>query len=268
MVSAGPLGPPDVTPPDRRLVLLGASNLTRGISTVVETASLTWGRPLDVLAAMGHGRSYGQRSTVLGRGLPGIVECGLWRALADRPRGPAAALLTDVGNDLFYEVPVERIASWVETCLERLARIEARIVMTRMPVANLETVAPWQFRLMRALFFPMCRLAFDEVARRALALDERLCRLAREHGCCLVEHRAEWYGLDPIHIKLGHSPAAWCELLGSWAQQALPAPASSSFSRWFYLRLLAPELRWWFGIPRRSAQPSGLLPDGTTISLY
>ena len=64
--------------PACRLVLLGASNLTRGISTVVETAQNIHPQPLEILAAAGLGRSYGLDSRVLGRKLPGIIHCELW----------------------------------------------------------------------------------------------------------------------------------------------------------------------------------------------
>ena len=76
--------------PVRRVVLLGASNLTRGISTVVATAQRVWGQPLEVLAALGHGRSYGIESRVLGRRLPGILNSGLWEALDRSPASPTA----------------------------------------------------------------------------------------------------------------------------------------------------------------------------------
>src|SRR5262249_38307569 len=105
--------------PQRRVILLGASNLTRGISTVVETEPCIWGRPLDILAAFGHGRSYGSRRWLLGRELPGIVECGLWQALEKSPPAPTAALITDIGNDVLYEEPVDTIVSWVEWCLDQ-----------------------------------------------------------------------------------------------------------------------------------------------------
>src|SRR5262245_61538357 len=85
-----------VRTPTCRIVLLGASNLTRGISTAVETAGTLLGRPLEVLAAFGHGRSYGMSNCVLGRSLPGIVECGLWRSLAALPPAPTSALVTDI----------------------------------------------------------------------------------------------------------------------------------------------------------------------------
>ena len=68
---------------------------------------------------MGLGRSYGQRSTVLGRSLPGITECGLWPAL-QHGSGPVHALITDVGNDVIYGVPVDRIVAWGSTCVDRL----------------------------------------------------------------------------------------------------------------------------------------------------
>src|SRR5438270_1664562 len=102
----------------RRVVLLGASNLTRGISTVVETAQAVWGSPLEVLAALGHGRSYGLRSRVFGRELPGITGCGLWGDVAARGPAETAALVTDIGNDLLYGASVPTILGWVAESLD------------------------------------------------------------------------------------------------------------------------------------------------------
>ena len=111
--------------PSRRVILLGASNVTRSMSTIVETAELVWGRPLDLLAACGHGRSYGRTSCVFGRSLPGILECGLWDELSRRPALPTAALVTDIGNDILYGAGVDQIAAWVEQSLIRLRGLRA-----------------------------------------------------------------------------------------------------------------------------------------------
>jgi hypothetical protein len=254
-------------PPGRRIVLLGASNLTRGISTVVETSAQHWGRPLDVLAALGHGRSYGMTSSVLGRTLPGILQSGLWPALERREALETAALITDVGNDLFYGAPVERIAGWVEQCLDRLMDCEARIVVTRLPICNLPRVRRWQYLIVRSLFFPSCRLSLDELSERAVELDERLCELAHQRNCALAEPRSDWYGFDPIHFKLRHWSCAWHEMLAPWSETEVGA-ARASLARWIYLRRCAPELRTRFGIAQRRAQPAARLADGTLISLF
>jgi hypothetical protein len=255
--------------PSRRVVLLGASNLTGAIATILQTALQLWGRPLDVLTALGNGRSYGLRKSWLGRELPGIHGCGLWEAWERRPPAPTAALVTDIGNDLLYEVPVPEIVGWVEACLDRLQRADARVVLTALPLCNAARLSPRTFALIRSACFPRARLTLATLVDRAQDLDRRLRELARVRGLQLAEHRAEWYGLDPFHIRGRYWPAAWREILSPWSRQApVPAVPPASFRNWVYLRLLAPERRWLFGWEQRRSQPAGRLPDGTTVALY
>ncbi len=114
----------------RRVVVLGASNVARGISVILGTAGRVWGQPLEVFAAYGRGRSYGRPSQVLRRELSGIVECGLWDALRTRDPVPTAALVTDIGNDLVYGRSVDEIGDWVDACLARFAAL-ARVRWSR-----------------------------------------------------------------------------------------------------------------------------------------
>ena len=65
-----------------RIVLLGASNVQMGRRGFIATALRAAGEGgADVLVAAGHGRSYGAWSHAGVRGLPGIVDSGLWPAL-------------------------------------------------------------------------------------------------------------------------------------------------------------------------------------------
>ena len=255
--------------PARRVVLLGASNVTGAIATILETALRFWEGPLDVLAALGNGRSYGLRKAWLGRELPGITSCGLWETWERRLPAPTAALVTDIGNDLLYEVPVPEILGWVEACVDRLQRADARVVLTALPLCNVAHVSPRTFTLIRSACFPRCRLGFAALVDRAQELDRQLRQLARARGLLLAEHRPEWYGLDPFHIRARHWPAAWREILSPWSRQTpVPAVPPASFRNRLYLRLLAPERRWLFGWEQRRPQPAGRLPDGTTVALY
>ena len=248
--------------PARRIVLLGASNLTRGISTVIETAWSLWGSPLEVLAALGHGRSYGLTSRVLGRELPGIKQSGLWEALAARPPAETAALVTDIGNDLLYGAPVESILGWVSDSLERLDAARARTVLTLLPIANVEALSAWRYWLVRSCAFPKCRAGLEEILDAARRLNDGLKRLGDE-VVRLTDRERE------IHIRLRHWRAAWREILSAWSDTPVGASAArGSLTRWFYLRSLPPLERRLFGRERRAAQPSGRLRDGTTIALY
>jgi hypothetical protein len=244
--------------------------LTRGISTAVETAQGIFGQPLEVLTALGHGRSYGIDSRMLGRRLPGIIECGLWEALAGAPRTATTALLTDIGNDILYDVGVQQIVAWVDSAIDRLQSAEARISMTLLPVAAIERLGAKRFALFRQLFFPKCRLSLAEVSRRALKLHDELRGLGQSRGVRLVGHDETWYGFDPIHIRHRHWQAAWPQILSAWhdgqcAERPLPR---GSIARWMYLRTRCPHQRCLFGIDQRRAQPSARLRDGTTIAFY
>lgn len=254
--------------PSRRIVFLGASNVVRSISTIVETAELIWGAPLDVLAACGHGRSYGRTSCVLGRSLPGILQCGLWEDLQRRPALPTAALVTDIGNDILYGASVAQIAEWVEECLSRLRGACEQIVVTELPLARLASVTSWQYRAIRWLLFPGSRVTFVEVMQRARELNERVIELAARHRAALRAPRVEWYGLDPIHIRRGAWPEAWCEILAAAAEFSVPQRARGSWRRWWQLRRQRPQQRRLFGISQHREQPACRLRSGSVISLY
>jgi hypothetical protein len=259
--------------PPRRVVLLGASNLTRGISTIIDTARRICGAPLEILAALGHGRSYGLTSSVLGRRLPGILQCGLWDSLSAMPPTPTAALITDVGNDILYGASVESILEWVEECLDRLALANAPtnapIVLTLPPTATVTALSPWRYTLIRTCAFPGCRLSRNDAFSRAERLDAGLQELAARRRLRAVRPRIEWYGFDPIHIRRRHWAIAWNEVLSGWnADSREPILARGSFARWLYLRSRAPAQRTILGIEQRAAQPCGRLRDGTTIAIY
>lgn len=274
MPSPEPNPPPPKSGSRPRVVLLGASNVTRGVSIVVETARLRLGGPIDVLAAIGHGRSYGTWSRVLGRSLPGIIQCNMWNALEqwgseDRP---IHALLTDVGNDVLYGAPVDTIIGWIEQCLDRLDAARASIIVTLLPIEGIRELPRWRFRIVRTILFPAHRLPYEVVIGRAVELNERLTDLAISRGLAPVTMDPAWYGLDPIHIRIRHVPGAWARILGGWtgnaASESSEIVARRSVRRWAALRSAFPDSHRIMGIARQIKQPAATLADGTTVSLY
>jgi hypothetical protein len=259
-----------------RVVLLGASNLKisfpRGLARLRGAAP----GPVEVLVALGHGRSYGTWSRLAWvRLLPGIVQCGLWEELERRHRRhplPTVALVTDVGNDLLYGVPVPRIAGWVGTCLERLARQEAEIIVALLPLSTLEKVSPVRYHLARQILFPGRRAApWSAVLDSARELNERLRRLGLEHGARLVEPSPSWYGIDPIHVRRSMRSQAWNQMLDHPLLPREGQPAAKLAGKLEGTGRLplfgSAELRL-FGVPLRNPQPVCRFKDGSTVALY
>ena len=244
-----------------RVVLLGASNLKIGFPRVLECLP----GPVEILAALGHGRSYGMWSRLAWvRLLPGIVQCGLWEELERRPRLPTVGLITDVGNDLLYGAPVPTIAGWVGTCLERLARQEAEIIIGLLPLATLEKVSAFRYHLVRQILFPGRRAApWGAVLDSARELNEMLRGLGLKHGARLVEPSPSWYGIDPIHVRRSMRSQAWNQML---EHPLLPQEGIVAGGGRLPLFGSA-ELRL-FGATLRNPQPVCRFKDGSTVALY
>jgi hypothetical protein len=253
-----------------RVVVLGASNVERGIATVVSVARNVFPGPIEYFLACGHGRSYGMESSVLGRRLPGIAPCELWPALADRPPLPTVAVLTDIGNDLLYGVPVERIARWVEECVARLCAADARVAIAGLPLGALETLQPWRFALLSRMFFPLHAVRFESLRADALALDAALREIAARHATGWIAPSAEWYGFDPIHVRRRVSAVAWEKFFRaahSGDDARFDAPRTS-FREWLRLKRWRPLRRRLWGIEQLQQQPVGMLRDGSRVWLY
>jgi hypothetical protein len=249
----------------RRVVALGASNLTRGFQTVVSTSRAEWGRDIEILAALGHGRSYGSESRVLGRTLPGILQSGLWRQLAAMPAAPTRVLLTDVGNDILYGFSAPQILAWVEEALDRLAPVSSDIVMTGLPRVGVGDISPAKFMFFRSILFPRCRLTFPEVAESARTIGEGLHAIARARGARFVELKPDWYGVDPIHIRPAQWQSAWREILCG------EAPAARERLPWregWRLYVMRPERQRLFGMEVGRPQPGVRLIAGGRLWLF
>ena len=196
-----------------RVVAVGASNLTRGFHAIVATARSVWGPDVEVLAALGHGRSYGGPSTFLVRGLPGILQSGLWRELESHPPAPTRALVTDVGNDIMYGYPPAQILEWVDECVGAAAAVHAGCRHHRPAHAAVAGLPPGRFLLFRSVFFPRCRLTLDDDAAHRRRGGQRAPGDCRDRGAAFLRLKPEWYGLDPIHIRPRMWNAAWQEIL-------------------------------------------------------
>ena len=251
--------------PALRAILLGASNLKMGLPRVVRRLHAIAEGPVDVLAACGHGRSYVQWSRILfgARGLPGIVGCGLWKALAGRPPLPTVALVMDVGNDLLYGPATAEIAAAFATCLERLTALGAAVTTMTLPMISLEKVSSLRYHCARTILFPGRGEPWGALLERARDLDRRCRQAAAAHGACLVEPQAGWYGVDPIHFHGRQRQRAWDQILASW-----PARAPGTLGGEARIPLFGAEEMRLCGVSRTTVQPACRLSDGSTISLF
>jgi hypothetical protein len=253
-----------------RIVILGASNVARGIGTIVDVARHAAGGPVEIVAAMGHGRSYGLTTSIPFRTLPSIRDCGLWSALSNRPALPTWSLLTDVGNDLLYGCPPAQVAQWVHECAGRLRGLSTPLAFTALPLQSIHRVGALRFHAFRRVLFPKSKLQLSVAKQYALELDAAVRRLAEQHAAELIAPSATWYGFDPIHIRVAVQRHAWQTIFSSLARKDFlsEARARATWREWYRVMTMRAERSIVYGRAREAAQPAVMLADGSTVSFF
>ena len=253
--------PPEVG----RVVALGASNLTRGFQTIVSTSRSVWGPDVEVLAALGHGRSYGAPSNFMFRTLPSILKSSLWTELASRPPMATRGLVTDVGNDILYGFSVERTLGWVEEALVRLRTVTNDIVLTDLPLSSIRRLSNSKFLAFRSVLSPSCRLSLTEVIERAGRVNEGLVQLSASYGTRFFRLDPAWYGFDPIHMRPSQWRSAWQQILGAQPEGKSGRGSTIESVKLYFMR---PERRWMFGMEQVTPQTGVALRSGGQVWLY
>ena len=250
--------------PTRTLVLIGASNVTFNLPDIWR--GLSSDQPTQLLVAAGHGRSYGMPSTVMGRTLPGVLECGLWQTLSEiQPEHTVSALITDIGNDLLYGAEPSTIAAWVAEVADRLIELGSRPALTLLPRDSLQSLSRMRFQFFRRIMFPAARLTFEDAMSYSSDLNQHLVELAAARELTVLKPSADWYGLDPIHFRRRIRAAAWTTYLSALDQTARAEECSPFRAARVWKHKAAERLR---GGKRLETPQPVLDHDGSSLWLF
>ena len=242
----------------RRAVVLGASNVSRGLARLAAVVRARAGASADLFVAAGHGRGYGVSSRVWLRRLPSILSCGLWDALEGESGAETVpgALLTDVGNEILYGFGPDQVAAWVRECVRRLADHGCRIAMTGLPLASIATVGAVRLRMLKTIFVPGCRLTLGELQDSAARLDARVRDVAREFDATLIDQPGAWYGFDAIHVRRPRLDDLWQAACDAWGWERATARPRAGYADWARLHTRAAEVRALGRIMLHAPQPA------------
>lgn len=212
----------------RRVIVMGASNVTLGLPTIVECARSGITGPLKLEIADGHGRSYGKWTSIPFRSVPGHSICSVPPELD--PSTPTYAVLSDIGNDLVYGITPEQTSQWVREVAERLATAGVEIVMTGLPLASVHRLSRARFNFFRTIFFPGSPLQFQGLVEKVEELNAAVRAIAADVDARVVELDGSWYGLDPIHFRRSRRKFAWSRIFSEWTDWQECPSGSPGFS--------------------------------------
>ena len=255
-------------PAKNRVIIIGASNVTRGLEGLIKQSLIQLGGPTEFLIAAGHGRSLGISTQVIIRRLPAIRQCALWHELARRPKLPTFALVTDLGNDLPYEIPVSQILVWFEDMLKTLSAHQANIVFASPPIEAIQGIQRWQFNALRRVLFPCSKLKFEDAIHFARELQEKSQKISKFFSAKIAEPSRHWYGFDPIHIRRRFLSEAWQTYTRQWLARDGNSPADAYAKTRISTWRLQAHHRWLLNREQRRSQPCWRSDRVGSISMF
>ena len=192
------------------LILLGASNLSRAYYGFIKYLErCLYPRPVRFFNALGPGRAYCAEGGLLNFVYPPIGTCGILAAARGAPASRAVALVTDIGSDIMYDVPTEKIIAGLADLFEKLHAIDAAILATAIPQSLEKELDGFRFWCLRTLFYPKSRVGREQVARAVCEINRFLKTSANIR---LISGLEDYYGVDKIHFSLFKSHRAWTRI--------------------------------------------------------
>ncbi|MDH3256058.1 MAG: hypothetical protein OEM27_00400 [Nitrospinota bacterium] len=193
------------------LVLLGASNLSRGCFAFARHMKVClYPRKVDVLIASGPGRAYCASGGLLNVVYPPIDSSDIFEMARNKSESgfQVVALVTDIGNDIMYGVPTEKLIETLQQVFSRLQSMKAEIFYTTLPFAFEKGVHPVWFYILRSVLLPFSRVSYDEAVMGITQVNQFLRESAGQQGH-LISDMDRYLGFDEIHYGWLRAHSAW-----------------------------------------------------------
>ena len=193
------------------LILLGASNLSRGCFAFAEyMKACLYPHPVEVLIASGPGRGYCAPGGLLNITYPPIGSSDLFEVAQKKSEAgyQVIALVTDIGNDIMYDVYAERLIETIQQIFDRLQSMNAEIFYTTLPVAFEKKVHPAWFYILRSLLLPFSRVSYNTATAGIIAVNQFLRKSTSLH-CHWIPDMDRYLGFDEIHYGRLRAHHAW-----------------------------------------------------------
>lgn len=180
---------------------------------------------------MGPGRGYFAQGGVFNVSYSPIVVSGILDAARKRQPNTSKtlALITDIGNDIMYNVPTAKIIACLHSIIQELDAMGADVFVNPIPMVLEKDVSERQFRILRAVFFPRSPVTYSGAADAVREINKFLQDAAsgRIH---LLPSAKDFCGVDKIHYSVLHSHKAWSEVVDAMCR-VLPVEQTATVSQ-------------------------------------
>ena len=163
--------------------------------------------------AMGPGRGYVSRGGILNAIYSPILNCGIFEAVRKKRREnhQVVALITDIGNDIMYDVSPEKIIGGLQALFNALDEFEAKIFITPIPVDLENDISEFHFQMIRQVYFPKSSVKYFQASNNIKAINKFILQSSNQK-MTVINDMKPFCGIDKIHYSIFKSQSAWSHI--------------------------------------------------------
>jgi hypothetical protein len=198
-----------------QFILLGASNLARaryGIQKYLEKIFAS--DSVSTLIASGPGRAYCVTGGIFLvnyhplKNSPAI-NLGRYKSLEFYQ---TVALISDIGNDIMYGVPVQKIIRDLDKLIHELSHFCSHVFVIPIPCKKIEQLSNWKINLLKKLLFPKSQLSPENIISSVHAINHFLSQLQNPR-VTVLETMDDSIGWDHVHYGIFKMHTAWAQII-------------------------------------------------------
>jgi len=118
------------------------------------------------------------------------------------------ALITDIGNDIMYNVSAEKIIGGLQYICNALDGFETNIFITPIPVDLENDISEFHFQILRQVYFPKSSVKYFQASNNITVINKFILQSSNQK-MTVINDMKPFCGIDKIHYSIFKSQSAW-----------------------------------------------------------
>ncbi len=201
-------------------ILLGASNLARAQFGLNHHFEKSFPNLISTSIASGPGRAYCVSGGIFGLNYPPLKTSEIINAGREKSSNyrQTISLISDIGNDIMYGVPVQKLIQDLEKSILNLSEFCSHVFTIPIPCKKIETLSDWQINALKKILFPKCELSPEKIISSIQTVNQFLSEL-NTPKFTLLKTMDDCIGWDRAHYGISKMHIAWTKIIDQIAQE-------------------------------------------------
>ncbi len=201
-------------------ILLGASNLARAQFGLNRYFERSFPNLVSTSIASGPGRAYSVSGGIFGVSYSPLKTSPIFKLGREKSSNYrlTIGLISDIGNDIMYGVPVQKLIQDLEKSIHDLSDFCSHIFAVPIPYQKIKSLNHWQINIIKRILFPKCELSPEKIMTSIQTVNQFLSEITNSKFKLLKEVD-DCIGWDRAHYDISKMHIAWTQIINQIAKE-------------------------------------------------